>query len=119
MIDYPSRDSSQGLKIDVARFDGRDRQMIEIDKCLRRLKKKCEKENVIKELKERQYYRKPSEIKREKAKAAKRLMEKNRKKAEFYSNNNNNYYKRKESDNGPRFRPNATSAAPATAPTTT
>jgi len=90
-------------KIDVLRFDSKDRQMIEIDKCLRRLKKKCEKDNILKELKERQYYRKPSEIKREKIKNAKRLMEKNRKKAELYTGNSNYYKGRKERENGSRL----------------
>jgi len=104
MTDYPP---SQGNRIEVARFDNnRDRQMIELDKCLRRLKKKCEKDNIIKELRERQYYKKPSEVKREKIKNAKRLMEKNRKKAEFFYNNtytNNNYKGKKERENGSRF----------------
>ena len=99
MIEYPP---FQGLKIDVQKFDSRDRQLIELDKCLRRLKKKCEKENIIKELKERQYYRKPSEVKREKAKNARRLTEKNKQKTELY--NTNNYYKgKKERENGPRL----------------
>ena len=98
----------QGSRIDVQRFDSRDRQMIELDKCLRRLKKKCEKDNIIKELKERQYYKKPSEVKREKVKNAKRLMEKNRKKAELYTNGNNYYPKRKEKENGSRFGTNST-----------
>ena len=109
MTDYPI---SQGTRIEIQKFDNRDRQMIELEKCLRRLKKKCEKDNIVKELKERQYYKKPSEVKREKIKNARRLMEKNRKKEEsYYANidNNSNFYKRKkEIDNGSRFRPNQT-----------
>ena len=128
MTDYPP---SQGTRIEIQKFDSRDRQMIELEKCLRRLKKKCEKDNIVKELKERQYYKKPSEVKREKVKNARRLMEKNRKKEEFYYaniDNNNNFYKRKkEIDNGSRFRPkpvptNTATAGPvnptAVAPTT-
>jgi len=97
----------QGSRIDVQRFDSRDRQLLELDKCLRRLKKKCEKDNTIKELKDRQYYKKPSEIKREKIKNAKRLMEKNRKKAELY-NNTSYFSKRKEKESGSRFGTNST-----------
>ena len=106
MTDYPP---SQGTRIEIQKFDSRDRQMIELEKCLRRLKKKCEKDNIIKELKERQYYKKPSEVKREKVKNAKRLMEKNRKKAELYTNGSNYYpTKRKEKENGSRFGTNST-----------
>ena len=92
----------QGAVIIVERFDSRDRQLIELDKCIRRLKKNCEKDNTLKELKERQYYKKPSELRREKMKNAKRLMEKNRKKAEFYNNNTSYFNKRKDKENGSR-----------------
>lgn len=102
---YQQQYKPESSKIEVLRFDNKDRQMIELDKCIRRLKKKCEKDNILKELKERQYYKKPSEVRREKAKNARRLMEKNRKKAELYNNGNgNSYYKgRKENTNGSRF----------------
>ena len=39
-----------------------------LEKAMRVLKKKVQKEGIVRELKERQYYRKPSEIKREKKK---------------------------------------------------
>lgn len=41
-----------------------------IDKALRRLKKKMDKEGTLKELRNRRYYEKPSEIKRRLAKRA-------------------------------------------------
>ena len=36
-----------------------------LEKAMRVLKKKVQKDGIVRELKERQYYRKPSEIKRE------------------------------------------------------
>ena len=36
-----------------------------LEKAMRVLKKKVQKEGIVRELKERQYYKKPSEIKRE------------------------------------------------------
>ena len=39
-----------------------------VEKAMRGLKKKLQKDGLMKELKSRQYYRKPSEIKREKKK---------------------------------------------------
>ncbi len=39
-----------------------------IDKALRRLKKKLDKEGTLKEIRNRRYYEKPSEIKRRMAK---------------------------------------------------
>ncbi len=39
-----------------------------IDKALRRLKKKLDKEGTLKEIRNRRYYEKPSEIKRREAK---------------------------------------------------
>jgi len=36
-----------------------------LEKAMRVLKKKVQKEGIVRELKERQFYRKPSEIKRE------------------------------------------------------
>ena len=36
-----------------------------LEKAMRVLKKKVQKEGLLREIKERQYYRKPSEIKRE------------------------------------------------------
>ena len=39
-----------------------------VEKALRVMKKKMKRDGVFQELKDRQYYRKPSEVKREKAK---------------------------------------------------
>lgn len=39
-----------------------------IDKALRRLKKKLDKEGTLKEIRNRRYYEKPSEVKRRQAK---------------------------------------------------
>ena len=41
-----------------------------LEQAMRVLKRKVQKEGIVKELRERQYYTKPSEIKREKKKAA-------------------------------------------------
>ncbi|PIQ85704.1 MAG: 30S ribosomal protein S21 [Candidatus Omnitrophica bacterium CG11_big_fil_rev_8_21_14_0_20_45_26] len=43
-----------------------------LDKALRRLKKKIEREGILKVLKARKHYEKPSEIKRRKLRAAKK-----------------------------------------------
>lgn len=43
-----------------------------IDKALRRLKKKLDKEGTMKELRNRRHYLKPSEVKKMKKKAARR-----------------------------------------------
>ena len=59
-VTYPSPLIFNETRIEVFKFDSRDRQMIELDKCIRRLKKKCEKDNTLKILKERQYFSKPS-----------------------------------------------------------
>ena len=53
-----------------------------VEKAMRVLKKKLQKDGFMKELKERQYYRKPSEIKREKKKAGIANYKKNQKKKE-------------------------------------
>ena len=41
-----------------------------VDRALRRLKKKLDKEGTLKELRNRRYYEKPSEVKRRMAKRA-------------------------------------------------
>jgi len=69
-----------GLCIEVRRMDNRESQMFEIDRCLRKLKKNCEKDGIFNILRDRQYYRKPSVIRREKAKVARRLAERRKKK---------------------------------------
>ena len=47
-----------------------------LEKAMRVLKKKVQKEGLLREIKERQYYRKPSEIKREAKKQAIRRLKK-------------------------------------------
>ena len=42
-----------------------------VDRALRRLKKKMDKEGTLKEIRNRRYYEKPSEIKRRKTRRAK------------------------------------------------
>ena len=50
------------------------RQGETVDRLLRRFKKICEKEGLIKDLRRTAYYEKPSERKRRKEKAAKKAM---------------------------------------------
>ena len=47
-----------------------------LEKAMRVLKKKVQKAGIVKELRERQYFQKPSEIKREKRKARAKLIAK-------------------------------------------
>ena len=47
-----------------------------LEKAMRVLKKKVQKEGIVRELKERQYYRKPSEIKREAKKQGRKNVKK-------------------------------------------
>ena len=47
-----------------------------LEKAMRVLKKKVQKAGIVKELRERQYFHKPSEIKREKRKARAKLIAK-------------------------------------------
>lgn len=60
--DYTPRPKEEGLQVFVR--DGED-----INKALRKLKKKMERANIMQEIRERQFYQKPSE-KRRKAKKA-------------------------------------------------
>ena len=53
-----------------------------LEKAMRVLKKKVQKEGVVRELKERQYYQKPSAVKREKKKQMIKNWLKKRKKHE-------------------------------------
>ena len=53
-----------------------------LEKAMRFLKKKVMKEGLVKELRARQYYQKPSEIKREKKKEGIKNYKKNQKKLE-------------------------------------
>ena len=47
-----------------------------LEQAMRVLKRKVQKEGLIKELRERQFYKKPSEIKREKAKERAKIIRK-------------------------------------------
>ena len=53
-----------------------------LEKALRVLKKKVQKSGLVKELRAREYYQKPSEIKREKKKEGIKKYKKNMKKLE-------------------------------------
>ena len=53
-----------------------------LEQAMRVLKRKVQKEGLIKELRERQYYKKPSEIKQEKKKEARKNWLKKQKKLE-------------------------------------
>ena len=53
-----------------------------LEQAMRVLKRKVQKEGLIKELRERQYYKKPSEIKQEKKKEAIKNWKKKQKKLE-------------------------------------
>lgn len=44
----------------------------EFEKSLKTFEKKCNKDGFLKELRERKYFRKPSEVRREKVRQAKR-----------------------------------------------
>ena len=55
-------------------YEVRIRRGEPVDKALRRLKKKLDKEGTLKELRNRRYYEKPSEIKRRMAKRARGRM---------------------------------------------
>ena len=47
-----------------------------IESALRRFKKACERDGIIQELKKREYYKKPSELRNEKKKEKKRRLAK-------------------------------------------
>ena len=53
-----------------------------LEQAMRVLKRKVQKEGIVKELRDRQYYRKPSEIKQEKKKQARKNWLKKQKKLE-------------------------------------
>ena len=53
-----------------------------LEQAMRVLKRKVQKEGIVKELRERQYYKKPSEIKQEKKKEAIKNWKKKQKKLE-------------------------------------
>ena len=53
-----------------------------LEKAMRVLKKKVQKEGIVKELRDRQFYKKPSEIRQEKIKQARKNWLKKQKKLE-------------------------------------
>ena len=55
-----------------------------IDRALRRLKKKLDKEGTLKELRNRRHYEKPSEIKRREAKQRRHWSSQNKKENRFW-----------------------------------
>lgn len=57
--------TTRSLEVEVRQCDNKEQQAIELDKAIKKLKKKVEREGITKILKESYYYRKPSETKRE------------------------------------------------------
>ena len=56
------------MKVDVRPSDTKEGQMIQVEKALKILKRKMEKDDILRTIKERRYYQKPSEKAREYAK---------------------------------------------------
>ena len=71
-----SREEVRKLSINVNVRNGN------LEQAMRVLKRKVQKEGIVKELRERQYYKKPSEIKQEKKKEAIKNWKKKQKKLE-------------------------------------
>jgi len=61
-----------GLKVDVRIGRNAEEQMFALEKALKVFKKKLEKDNILREYRDRMYYKKPSEVKRAKAKKARK-----------------------------------------------
>ena len=87
-----NRERSQGLKVIVRRVEGvkdekvrKELEAEELNKALKVLSKRVEKEGVLKAFSERKFYRKPSEIKRSaKMKAIRDRNKKKNKIKKFY-----------------------------------
>lgn len=60
-----------GLKVEVRPSDTMEGQMIQLEKALKIFKRKMEREDIIRMVKDRRYYTKPSAIKRAEAKKLK------------------------------------------------
>jgi ribosomal protein S21 len=60
-----------GMRVEVRPSDTRDGQMIQLEKALKMFKRKLEKDDVLRTIKERRYYIKPSALKRAEAKKTK------------------------------------------------
>ena len=54
------------MRIEIRQVNNKDKQMIELEKSLKKLKKKLDKEGVFKILRQKKYYIKPSEIRHQK-----------------------------------------------------
>jgi len=54
-----------GMKVEVRPAEGKEAQRLQLEKALKVLKRKLEKDGVLIEYRERRYYKKPSEINRE------------------------------------------------------
>ena len=67
------------LKIEVRQFSKPEQQLESLEKALKIFKRKLEKDGILREVKERKYYSKPSEIQRLKEKEQRKN---NRKKKE-------------------------------------
>ena len=61
-----------GMKIEVRPSDNKEGQRLHLEKAIKVLKKKIEKDGVLMDYKERRHYKKQSEIKREHAKKVKK-----------------------------------------------
>jgi len=63
-----------------------------IDKALKRLKRLVDREGVLREIKERQYFEKPGDKKRKKKIRAKTRARKEAREAKYNKTNSDNYY---------------------------
>jgi len=61
-----------GLKVEVKLGRNKDDQMFELEKALKVFKRKIEKDNILREYRERRYYTKPSAQRRADAKKARK-----------------------------------------------
>lgn len=60
-----------GMRVEVRPSDNKDGQMQNLEKAMKMFKRKLEKDDVLRVIKERRYYTKPSALKRAEAKKAK------------------------------------------------
>ena len=72
------------MEIVVKQFNNPELQSFELDKCLKRLKKELDKEGTLTYVKDRQFYKKPSEIRREKEKMVISLMKRRQRKKDLW-----------------------------------
>jgi ribosomal protein S21 len=99
------------MEIIVKQFNNSDLQTQEIERCLKKLKKELERDGTFQELKDRQFHKKPSEIRREKDKLTRSLIERKKRKQEAWEERYGDikFIKRKEENGNPRptyHRPN-------------